>query len=183
MESIVLGFSGPTASGKSSISKAIAETLGWTRVSFGDYVRNVALEHGLPVTREVLQGIGASLVDAGSHQFCERVLEWSGWKAGSPLIVDGIRHRAVATDLQNLVSPTRFVLVYVDLDEATRTTRLVARGDTDDQSLKLADADSTEIEVASRLITRADLIVDGSLDLQELAEEIIDWAKQICNGN
>jgi len=120
MEPLVLGFSGPTASGKSSLSKAIAATLGWRRISFGDYV---------------------------------------------------------------LVKPTPFALVYVGIDDATRSARLVTRGETDDRSLQLIDADSTEIEVASYLSMRADIIVDGSRELSELTDEIIDWATRIRNGN
>jgi len=183
MEPLVLGFSGPTASGKSSLSKAIAATLGWRRISFGDYVRNVALGLGQPLTREVLQSIGASLIDTGSHEFCVNILEWSGWKAGNPLIVDGIRHRTVANELLILVKPTPFALVYVGIDDATRSARLVTRGETDDRSLQLIDADSTEIEVASYLSMRADIIVDGSRELSELTDEIIDWATRIRNGN
>ena len=44
---LVLAFAGRIASGKSTFSMGLAQVLGWPRVSFGDYVRQVARHSGL----------------------------------------------------------------------------------------------------------------------------------------
>ncbi len=44
MSSVIVAFSGAIGAGKSSISKAVAQGLGCSRVSFGDYVRSVRIK-------------------------------------------------------------------------------------------------------------------------------------------
>src|SRR5438105_3821546 len=114
MKSVVLGVAGKIASGKSTLSTAFAETVGWPHASFGDYVRSVAREQGLdPSNRETLQKIGASLVDRDCEAFCRDVLAEADWKPGQPLVIEGIRHAEVKDALERLVSPSKFVLTYL----------------------------------------------------------------------
>jgi dephospho-CoA kinase len=74
MKPIVVGFAGSIASGKSTLSIEVASSLEWQRVSFGDYVRTVAQSQGLGDSREMLQAVGASLINQGMEQFCKAVL-------------------------------------------------------------------------------------------------------------
>ena len=85
MKPIVLAFAGAIRSGKSELSSGVAGTLGWARVSFGDYVREVAQQRGLDSTREALQAIGVSLIAEGWEQFCRSVLSQAHWQAGQPM--------------------------------------------------------------------------------------------------
>jgi dephospho-CoA kinase len=52
---VVLTFAGRIASGKSTLSRQIAVTLGWPWASFGDYVRAEATRRGFdPTSRTAL---------------------------------------------------------------------------------------------------------------------------------
>ena len=50
---MIVTFSGGIGSGKSRVSKLVAELMGWPRVSCGDYVRSVALSRGLDLNEAI----------------------------------------------------------------------------------------------------------------------------------
>jgi len=59
----VVAFAGAIGSGKTALSKRVAELLHWPRVSFGDYIRKIAEKNGQdPKDRGVLQKLGQALV-------------------------------------------------------------------------------------------------------------------------
>ena len=178
MKPIVLGFAGSIASGKSTLSIEVAKALGWQRVSFGDYVRTVANCQGLRESREVLQAVGASLINQGVEQFCKSVLEQLNWKPGQPLVVDGIRHAEVVLTLRRLVAPSEFLLIFVMVNESTRETRLIEKGLTHWGQLQQIEAHSTEVQVQTVLLEMADLTVDNTREIKELVEEILMWVNQ-----
>ena len=91
---LVVAFSGKVGSGKSSVSAAVAQKLGWARVGFGDYVRKVALTQHLEATRQTLQDLGQHLLDTDARAFCEAVLAQAPISS-SPLVIDGVRHEHV----------------------------------------------------------------------------------------
>ena len=151
MKPAVVGFSGRIASGKSAISKALAADIGCRRVSFGDYVREVAAERGLTPTREVLQSLGEELEAADVNRFCRAVIDFAEWQSGSSLVIDGIRHIHVLKNLRSLVEPTPLILVFVEADEPLRTSRLAERGEGEDARLGLVESHSTERDVLEGL--------------------------------
>jgi dephospho-CoA kinase len=175
MKPIVLGFAGSIASGKSTLSIAVASALGWQRVSFGDYVRTVAQNHGLGDSREVLQAVGASLINLGREQFCKAILAQSNWKPGQPLIVDGIRHAEIVPTMRQIVAPWDFRLVYLVVNESIREARLLERGLTDRQQWQQLEAHSTESHVQTVLPEMADLTVDSTQKIEDLVLEIVTW--------
>src|SRR5437867_2887144 len=90
--SAVVYFAAPIKAGKTKVSTTLALRLHAPRVSFGDYLRSLAREKELEVTREVLQDLGDHLVNQDVLAFCEDVLRQHPWQPGRPLIVDGVRH-------------------------------------------------------------------------------------------
>lgn len=178
MKPIVLGFSGKIASGKSTLSTEVASSLGWQRASFGDYVRTVAQHQRLGESREVLQVVGASLINQGMEQFCQSVLAQANWQPGQPLIVDGIRHAEIVPILRHLVAPLELCLIFVVVNESTRLARLIERGSTNREQQQL-EAHSTETQVQTVLPRMADLIVDGTRKVEELVLEIVTWVQQL----
>jgi len=181
MKPIVLGFAGGIASGKSTLSIEVASSLGWERVSFGDYVRTVAKHQGLGESREVLQAIGASLIDQGMPEFCTSVLAQANWTPGQPLVVDGIRHAEVISTLRRLVYPSELLLVFLAVNESIRKARLIERGLTKDEKLPQIEVHSTEAQVQTVLLGMADLIVDNTRTIKELVKEILMWVNQQDN--
>jgi dephospho-CoA kinase len=182
MNPAVVGLAGRIGSGKSSVSEALVQSLGWRCASFGEYVRSVARIRGLGENREALQELGASLVARDVEDFCNRVLESSGWSTGSPLIIQGVRHYEVVQTLRNLVSPLRLFVVYLQTDTQTRMTRLDARGDVDIERVRQLDRHSTEIQVAATLADAADLRVDADGAPIEIAAAIISGIERLCGA-
>ena len=178
MTNTVLAFSGGIASGKSELSTAVAEALGYPRVSFGDYVRTVTGFRGLEQCRQNWQMVGEALLLEDPRQFCVAVLTQDSWTPGDPLVVDGVRHVDVTKMLSKLVSPSELRLVYIDTDTRIRVERLFQRT-SDGGSLTTLDEHSTEVQVVGALRARADLVVDGTKPLAVLVDEVVDWSRRL----
>lgn len=174
MSHLVLAFSGAIASGKTSVSTAVAQSLGCPRVSFGEQVRRVADERGLPASREQLQFLGEFLVREQPEDFCLAVLRQADWKPVSNLVIDGVRHAEILQTLRTLVKPCELKLIFITVDEQTRAARRPGTGDAP-EVLSALDAHSTERQVMSELPAMADLLVDGTRDINALADEIVWW--------
>jgi dephospho-CoA kinase len=174
---LVLGFVGKIGSGKSTVSTAVAEALGWPRTGFGDYVRALAAEKGLAVDRQTLQRLGESLVNEGPTEFCRAVLNQANWEPGKSAVVDGIRHTAIVSALRETVAPTELLLVFVAVADSVRETRVQKRDGQNQVTLNLLDSHSTESEVETSLSKMAHLTVDGNLRVEVLASEIVVWAQ------
>lgn len=174
---VVIGIAGHAKSGKSTLGNALAERLGISAASFGHEVRRVAAERNTAVypvaaDRETLMRLGEELVSSSHKDFCRRVLARAGWMPGMPLIVEGIRHRVIVHDLRELVAPARFFLVLVDAAPAEREKRLAE--DSDGRlTLVAMDAHSTEREVDDHVRSEAQLVVDGTMTVEENVSRII----------
>ena len=178
MKPVVLAFSGSIASGKSTLSRAVAETLDWPYVSFGDFVRTVAQSRGLGDSREALQEVGVSLIREGWTQFCRSVLNQITWRPGQPLVVDGIRHIEAVSELQKLVAPSEFLLVFVETSNPIREARLRTRKVADGEKLQHIESHSTEAQVKVFLAGMANLAVDGTQPIEELVQNVIFWLQK-----
>jgi hypothetical protein len=146
------------------------------RASFGDYVRAVASERGLELNRDNLQAVGLDLIGGGWEPFCRAVLAHRAWQPGQMLVVDGVRHVEAVRQLRHLVAPSTLLLVHLRIDEELRQERISERvGEADGVSEK-QESHSTEAEVKDTLPLLADLVVDGAKQVNQLADEIINFA-------
>src|SRR6266566_3301873 len=160
MASIVVGFGGRSRSGKSYLSKQIADQLKWPRAAFGDHVRAVAAKRRLdPTDVTTLMSIGAELITQDCTRFCSEVLDAAHWTPDRSVILDGVRHVAVVETVQRLVAPSTFRLIVVEASRATRERRLRENAG-NGPSLEEVDSHSTAGEV-ERLRVLADLVVDA----------------------
>ena len=177
MKSLVLAFSGSIGSGKSTLSLSVAKALTWPYISFGNYVRTVALLRGLGESREVLQEVGESLIQEGWEQFCKSVLAQATWKPGEPLVVDGIRHVEAVEMLRLLVVPSELLLIHITLNDLTRKTRLNKRSPADYAKMERIEDHSTEVQVKRRLPEIANLKVSGERSIDDIIHEILIWVQ------
>lgn len=169
----VIGFSGRKKSGKTTISQAVAEAVGWQHASFGDFVRHQASLRGLDSSSTVvLQDLGETLIGEGWLEFCEGLLALSGWRPGTGLIIDGIRHAEAKENLSSIVAPLRFALVYVTTDDDTLLARRAASNTRDFADI---ESHSTEAQVMSTLPSLADLTVDGGMPLQDVVTKVVTF--------
>jgi transcriptional regulator with XRE-family HTH domain/dephospho-CoA kinase len=178
LESLVVGFAGRIGSGKSTVSTEVAKVLGWPRASFGDYVRTFARNAGLDESREVLQGLGEELIERGVDDFCKAVLANSGWNAGEPLVIDGIRHAEVIESLRRLVAPLEMRVVYLDVSDQKRLENLREREEVVPAKLKLMETHPTEEQVKELLPDLADLRLSGDRPVPELVTTVVKWIHQ-----
>lgn len=179
MKSTVLGFSGGIASGKSTLSEAVALSLGCPRVSFGGYMRAEARRRGVASDRDTLQAIGEELVARDPDGLCRAVVDQAGWVPGGALVVDGIRHVDIAERLARIVKPSEFRLVHVAAGKDTRAARFVARAE-GKGDLATFDAHSTEKDVRNGLPELADLVADGDQPIEALIEHVARWAEALA---
>lgn len=184
MNSVVIGFTGRIASGKSTLSALVAESLQMkTPVSFGDYVRSVTAYLGLAARREVWQEVGDLLVKY-PEVFCKNVLAQVKYKAGQPLVIEGIRHKEIVEELRRQVAPARLLIVYVHVSEGSIESNLQVEGNSEQEVLELVQH-PTEAQVPTILWGLADKIIDNSRHRspQEVCEEIIDWLRKFAEDN
>jgi dephospho-CoA kinase len=177
MGSIALGFSGSIASGKSTLSEAVAAALGCNRVSFGLHMRAEAARRGLPDDRSTLQKIGEELVDHNAEALCAAVLAQADWAPGDSIVIDGVRHIAVSDCLKQLVSPSDFQLVHISADRSTRMLRIADRG-VRSVNIDALDAHSTEIQVHNAIPNTAALRLSGAQPLASAIEAILKWVEE-----
>ena len=178
LEPLVLVFSGQIGSGKSKLSGEVAEALSWSYASFGNYIRSVAHSQGLDDTREVLQELGAGLVEKGAEDFCRALLAHYNWRSGEPLVIDGLRHKEVADALRRLVAPLEIRIVFLEVDEKIRKARLATEKQRDFEMFETVQKHSTEMQVKKELPRIADLTLQGNRKTQDLVHDIVTWVHQ-----
>lgn len=172
---LVVAFSGKLGSGKTTISKATAASLGWLRVGFGDYVRQVVCGRGLKITRENLQAVGTELLEANPRSFCQAVLSSGGWAAPQHLIIDGLRHTRTIGIIRDLVSPAKLKIISILVGQETRLRRLGQREQSEAASITSIEAHSSEQEVDLIRSTFAELVIDGEQPVEVLVAQVIMW--------
>lgn len=177
---VAIGISGKLGGGKSSVAAQLADSLRCPLASFGDFVRRRARADGMAERREALQELGAALLETlGPREFATQVLETSGWASGQSVVVEGVRHPEIAMALKEIVLPIRFCLVYLDVPEADRLTRLAARDGLDPEEVDRLDRHSTEIGVTQDVKRMADHVIDAGRDLTVVANDILRRLDQI----
>ncbi len=180
MKPIILAFAGGIASGKSTLSLNVANTLGWKHLGFGNYIRDIAFQNDTTPSRENLQQTGEKLInELGWEKFCINFLKNGKWYNKNPLIIEGVRHIEILEALTKITSPYEVLLVFISLNYNERLSRLKERDNWKKNNLKKYDSHSTEIQINSKLKEIADLYVDGHKSIKNLTKEIISWLNQV----
>lgn len=169
---VAVAFAGKLGSGKTTVTRSLAEALGWPRAGFGDYVREAVRRRGLEGTRENLQRVGSQLLDSDPETFCTSVLLSCGWRSGQNLIIDGLRHVETIEIIRKLVYPAALKIVFISVPESTRLQRLRQRGESD---VATAERHSSEQQVGSDVYSCADLVVEGNKPVESIVAELTAW--------
>lgn len=169
----VLGFSGPIASGKSTLISLISKQTDLCVSSYGAYVKHKAVLAGLSLDRPVLQRLSNELLEQHSHaELATEVINLANWDRRLPLAIDGIRHSRSAHELRRLVAPIPFFLIFVATPYKIRVQRIVQRDGISAHEAKSHDEHETESEANSNLRDIADIVVDGT-DLETASDGIV----------
>lgn len=175
--SLLLCFSGQIGSGKSSVSAAVAEALGWRRTGFGDYLRGeIAQSGGDPDDRQALQDLGQVRVDQDALNFCRDVLAAGGFQPGDNFVIDGIRHVSIFEHLSQVSAPSDAKLIFLEAGEVTRSSRVQTRSDAGD--FERASGHRVEAELRLGLPDRADAIIDADNALDRVVADCLDSVRR-----
>lgn len=170
-------FSGQIGSGKSSVSTAIAEALGWSYTGFGDYLRaEIERTGGDSASREALQDLGQRLVEADAEGFCRSVLASGGFNKGENFLLDGVRHVDIFRILTRIVAPSSARLLFLSVDEIQRLDRVAGRSDKDD--FARAVGHRVEAELGNDLPALADAIINASQSFQDVVSACLAAIKK-----
>ncbi|MFD0084203.1 AAA family ATPase [Priestia megaterium] len=162
MEPVIIAIGGRIGSGKTTLSLSLSSELGFKYVSFGDYVRRIALKRGMnPNSREELQVIGESLIKNDKKDFCNSVLKSVGWTSGESLVIEGIRHKEILKEIRKLTFPTSVLFVFLQITEDVRKKRIQYRSRESLDEIRILEQHSTEKQVNHDLSLCADLILQN----------------------
>ncbi len=175
--STLLCFAGEIGSGKSSVSTAVAEALGWGRTGFGDYLRGEVLRVGGDAdSREALQKLGQERVATDPAAFCRDVLFAGGYASGADFVVDGVRHVNIFAVLRSLATPADTRLIFLDAAKTTRAQRV--QGRPDQQDFERASKHAVEAELSDALPAAADARINAEQELGLIVEECLQFIRQ-----
>jgi dephospho-CoA kinase len=162
----VVAIAGRTSSGKSTLARRLADSLGWPVAAFGAYVRSEARRLNLDTRRETLQELGVELVETvGWNAFVQATLKAAGIvpRDHRGYVVEGVRHREALVSLRALAAPLPVILVYLEVSDKVRDDRLRSRG-VSVQRGRAWELHSTEGDIGQILRLEADLVVLSSED-------------------
>ena len=156
----VLCIVGKIASGKTYVSKTIANKNNWLRCSTSDFLRDILHGNGEPFpTREQLQEAGEREIRKGWNTFARNFLDYAiTKKVGDYLIVDGVRHIEFFNEIRDIISPKKCLLIYLEVPNQIIQRRLQERGETQIDFNHISEGDQ------SSLLSAAGYISDGNID-------------------
>lgn len=167
---VALIFSGPIGSGKTTISRSLAEKTGIPRVSFGDIIRKRASNRGLRTDRTSLQEFGAKIVRDNPRELCLELLSAVPDLCDTGVIIDGLRHERVLRLLREMLTPVAAHLIFVEPKEIT--TPLLKFGVDDSIRIACINGHSTESELL-HLRALADLRIPTGLTVRSAVEHLL----------
>jgi cytidylate kinase len=175
-------FSGSIGSGKSTISRLFAVAMNADWSGFGATVREIAVERRIPITRGTLQELGAELVARERTSFCARVMREAHEGGRNVLVIDGLRHIDVLTEIRSLAGENSLFCVYLETPQLVRLERIGARDGLLPVDLAELERHSTEIEVANKIREFASFVANNGGSADECVSQIVNWARHVLSG-
>lgn len=180
---LLVCFAGRIGSGKSSVTQALAEHLGWNFTGFGDFLRAELIRRGSdPSSRKALQEVGQEMVEKDPEEFCRAVLNAGKFQPGGDLLIDGVRHVEIQKILTRIALPSAARLIFIDADDAIRLERVEGRVDGRADFVR-AEAHRVEADLREGLPAMADVIVDARQDFSIVVEQCLIAIRQWCSSS
>lgn len=183
MSKIIIGFTGPIASGKDASKKYLEEKYQGQSFRFSTVMRELLTRLSLEINRKNLSDISRCLRETfGEDLFAKTMAKDVMADPAEMIIVDGIRRLA---DIAYLKDVPGFHLISIEADIKIRYERLTKRGENADDSKKtfegfLADHQlETELSIPA-VMAEADFQINNNgsfADLYRQIDEIISTIK------
>lgn len=142
-------------------------------VGFGDFVRLLASQAGKGTGRSDLQRLGQERIEQDTPYFVREFLKWAAPPTQRPLIIEGVRHKAVDLALRAwAISEDRdYSLILINTAAEERAVR---RTNGNLASMRAIDHHLVERETAETLSRFANAVVDGSGDGAEVLARVVE---------
>lgn len=175
MSKIIIGFTGPIASGKDASQKYLSEKYGAISFRFSTIMRDILQRLSLEINRLNLSRLSSILRENFSEDLFAKVIANDVNNSPAKLIiVDGIRRQA---DIKYLRDIPNFYLVGINADPEIRYKRLIKRkeniGD-ENKTYKQFIADhqlETELSIPV-IMAQANYQINNDLSLENLYQQL-----------
>ena len=175
---MIIGLTGPMASGKSTVVTALKKW-GFQLVTLSDMVREECRNRGLEEKRENLMEVGQSLrAEFGAGILGGRALEKIEKSGGDKWVVDGIRNPAEAEELRKHPD---FVLIANTAPEDMIVSRILSRKRSDDtleeESIRtklrreMGEGEPEDGQQVGKCIEMADYVFENVMEMDEVESE------------
>lgn len=182
----VIGIVGLQGSGKTKVTKAIAQ-FDIPSVRMGDVVWGELKRRGQEITEANVAGVANELREregmGAIAKRCVPLIEARG-KGKRAVIVDGIRGIAEAEEFRRAFGD-RFHLLAVQASEQVRYSRVASRGREDDAATleKFKEKDRRELSWGLReALARADFTITNEDTIEQLRTKAVEFFKQVTGG-
>jgi adenylate kinase family enzyme len=179
LERQLIAVAGRTRAGKTTLATALSHELDLPQTSFSSYVRATAVSRQLGATRQVLQDLGAEMIERlGPRGFVEGALDHAGLTPDdAPFVIEGVRHVTVLEAMREVAAPLPVTLIYLAVSDEERNRRLAAEGISAAEGSQW-EKHSTEYDVLHRLQAEADLVIDADQPRDFVANTALDWLRR-----
>jgi dephospho-CoA kinase len=166
---IVLGISGRTCSGKTTLARLLMEK-GFVTVSFRDVLERLIQQRGVPITRQALRELGLEVrLTRGQRWLQSSVRHEVSEISARRVAIDGLRFPEDHEFFTGTYG-SRFRHVHLEASEHVRRTRFRARGGTDEE-FEYARNHETEM-FAEAVGALADLVIRNDGSIGELRKSV-----------
>lgn len=168
--SLIIGIAGSFASGKDTVAHRLVEDFGFSHVSTGDLVREVAQRERGSIERPILREVA----DYHRHHDGAGAFIRMAFKRTPPLVITGIRALGEAKAIKEHGG----VLLFIDAPAEVRYERMKARHRDAEVDLTLAEFEANEAKEwhsgnddsdfnLRDIKAMADFVVDNDLPLEQ----------------
>lgn len=165
MAKIIIGLTGPIASGKGTIKKYIVEKYGAKDCRFSSVLRDILNRVDVPICRENLQKISTALRQTFGEDLLAKAITKDAQNLDTDVVViDGVRRM---TDIGHLIKLDHFVLVSIDAEPKIRYERLILRNENEDDKTKTFEG----------------FLNDHKIETEMTIPEVMSHAKEVINNN
>ncbi len=181
MSKIIIGLTGPIASGKGTIKKYIEEKYGGKDCRFSTALRDIANRIGVETNRTNLQTVSEMIRKYFGQDILAKIIANDIKTLDSNIIViDGVRRLA---DIEYLKDIPGFILVRIDAKPEIRFERMIKRNENKGDDKKTFEeflADHTRSDSDSEVpvvMEHASKSINNDGDLQDLYKQIDELLK------
>lgn len=178
-DTFCLGVCGKIGSGKSTLLNHLSKEGNFCTARYGDYFRSLAQTHELPFTRSTFQELTEKyLLKFGQFGLAELIVADANWDGKSHLLIDSIRFKETVGVLREIVAPSQFFLVNVEVSESIRLERISGRDGLSPQELAVQETHITERNLDLELAELADIHLPFDENVDEAASRIFHYIEK-----